>query len=116
MCRTAGHGVFKVAAIAPTYFCSHLYRRNQVLVGKRINDKSGSHGVGSQEDEVAVAQDLCDRMAGDISGDRLQRSVNRNLTRMANCDLGLELARFNVDSGRPQPHGRDCCSRSHPDQ
>ena len=54
------HGVFEVAAIALPYFCAHLYHGNEVLVSKRINDKSGSHGVGSQEYEVAIAQDLCD--------------------------------------------------------
>ena len=36
-------------------------------MGKRINDKSGPHRVSSQEDEVAIAQDLCDRMARDIA-------------------------------------------------
>ena len=35
------HSVFKVAAIAPPYLCTHLYHRNEVLVRKRINDKSG---------------------------------------------------------------------------
>ena len=110
------HGVFEVAPIAAPDFCAHLYRRNEVLVGKRINDKSGSHGIGSQEDEVAIAQALCDRMTGDIAGDRLQRGVNRDLTRVTNRDLGLELARFDVDVGLPQPHGRDCYSRSRPDQ
>ena len=99
------HGVFEVAAVASPDFCAHLYRRNEVLVGKRINDKSGSHGIGSQEDEVAIAQALCDRMALDIAGDRLQRGVNRHLTRVANRDLGLELARLNVDSGRPNHTG-----------
>ena len=99
------HGVFEVAAIARSYFCAHLYRRNKVLVGKSINDKSSSHGVGSQEDEVAIAQHLCDRSARDIAGDRLQGGVSRHFPRVTNRDLGLELARFNVDLGRPNHTG-----------
>ena len=99
------HGVFEVAAFTLPYFCAHLYGRNEVLVGKRINDKSGPHGVGSQEDEVAIAQDLCDRMARDVAGDRLEGNVRRHFPCMANRDLGLELACFHVNSSRPNHTG-----------
>ena len=54
------HGVFKVAPAVSAYSGAHLYNGNEVLVGKRIDNESGSHGVGSQEDEIAITQNPCD--------------------------------------------------------
>ena len=93
------HSILEFAALAALYFRAHLYRRNEVLVGKRIDDKPGSHGVGSQEDEVAIAQGFCDLISRDIPGDRHQHGINRHLARMANSDLVLKLPRFDVDAG-----------------
>ena len=100
------HGVFEVPGFSPPYFRTHLDHRNEILVGKRIDNQSGSHRVGSQEDEVANAQDLCDRMVRNIAGDCLKRGMSCYLPCVANGDVRLELASLDINPGRSN-HARE---------
>ena len=70
-----GHGVFDDASGSGAHFGAHLGNGYEVLVGKRVDDEAGPHGVGGEEDEVAVAQPLRNGVGNDVLSESVESGV-----------------------------------------
>ena len=84
-----GHRVFDGATEPGAHLGAHLGDRNEVLVGKSVDDEAGTHGVGGEEDEVAVSELLRNGLGNDVLGDAVELCAVREFAGVTSGYLSL---------------------------